>query len=81
MDTQRYIKHIHGNIQIGTSEIQGRNHAIQDTATHLKKSFHVDKNNKLGRQNLITLIHNGLKSFLNVYFYAQMKIERIIGRN
>ena len=64
-----YITHTHGNIQIATSEIQGRYHAIQDTATQFKKkSFHLDKNNKLDRQNLLTLIYNGLKSFLNVYF-------------
>ena len=71
LNEQRYIAHIHGNIQIGTSGIQGHNHAIQDTAKYIfkKKSFHLGKNNKLGRQNLITLIHNGLKSFLNVYFY------------
>ena len=28
LNEQRYIAHIHGNIQIGTSEIQGRSHAI-----------------------------------------------------
>ena len=66
LNEQGYITHTHGNIQIATSEIQGRYHAIQDTLK--KKSFYLDKNNKLGRQNLLTLIYNGLKSFLNVYF-------------
>lgn len=28
LNEQRYIAHIHGNIQIGTSGIQGHNHAI-----------------------------------------------------
>ena len=53
LNEQGYITHTHGNIQIATSEIQGHYHAIQDTPTHLvKKSFNLDKNNELGRQNL-----------------------------